>query len=125
MWLLGLSVLIGIILGGLSAYLLATFEQKWYKYVTTLVGVASPSAFVVCIHRYYGASDVKLKQQSSFFILLSFVLSFLAVLFVLIHLIKTENNEDVGAIRTRDIILGRKDYIEAYYNARKNRLMKN
>ena len=122
MWLIGVSILIGILLGGMTAYLLVTFEQKWYKYITMVIGTGGTSRIMILIHNNYGANDFSSKQKFDFFLLLSLITTFLIVLAILIHFIKVENTEDVGVIRTRDIILGRKDYIETYYNARKRQI---
>ena len=122
MWLIGVFVLVGVILGGLSSYLLVTFEQKWYKYITAIICTVGPSSLVGRIHRYFGAENFVLKQESTVFFLIAFILSFILGLKILINFIKVENSEDIGVIRTRDIILGRKDYIETFYNARKKQI---
>ena len=125
MWLIGLFSIIGGVLGALTAYLLVTFDQKWYKFLTAVIGVGGPSSFMIWLQNYYGANNRIDRQQSTFFFFVFFIIAFVIVFIILVRLIKidkVDGSDEVGVIRTIDIILGRKDYIEEYYKARKRQI---
>ena len=111
---------IGILFGVIYALMMANFDDSVKKVAASLIegGVSIGSIIVM-----FNLLDVIAKNERYVAIIslvISFLLSFVLSMLVVCHLIKDKYDEDI--LRIRDIILGKKDYIDKYYEMRKRQI---
>lgn len=111
---------IGIFFGFIYALLMANFDESIKKAVASVIEGGASIAFVMVIFNALGIVEKNERFIAIISLLLSFLAAFIISMLVVCHLIKDKYDEDI--LRIRDILLGKKDYIDKYYEWRKKQI---
>lgn len=115
------SGMIGIFIGFFFSLMYIQFDKDWKRIVTLIIPTGGT---VVGIWLLYQFADIEKSQLFTHIgvTIMAFLVTFVVFMFATCHLIKDKDDTDI--LRIRDIFLGQKSYIKAYYDIRKKEIDK-
>ena len=111
---------IGILFGVVYAIMMANFDESIKKAVASAIEGGASIGFIVVMFNLLGVIDKNERFAALISLILSFLVTFIVAMLVVCNLIKDKYDEDI--LRIRDILLGKKDYIDKYYEMRKKQI---
>ena len=112
-----ICVLIGIMMGTICTLLFFQSDRTWIKIVSPLIGISGTGvSYTIFIKNLTGEINKEVLQGGLVVLLLSIILTAIAVLFALCKVLKDKDGNQV--IRMRDILLGQKKFVESIYEQR-------
>lgn len=106
----------GLVSGVLFSLLLVSFDKGWKKFASAFLSLVLGGGSLWKAFDIFQVKEQAAVLTSIGFFFLFFLLAFVVFLFIFCIIIKDKHNKDV--LRIRDILLGQKNYIEAYYKRR-------
>ena len=110
----------GMVIGVVFSIFFINFDKMWTKILSSLLSVGGSGSLIVIASNYFGIIDQDMKFWTAASLYLMFLVSFIIMMFILCNLIKDKDDTDI--LRIRDILLGKKSYIDKYYEKREREI---
>lgn len=111
-------IMLGLVGGVIFSLLFINFDKAWKKSISLVLTALLESGGVVATYKGLKITDSDTIFWAIGVMLFSFLISFIASMFIVANLMK--DKDDNGVLRIRDILLGQKSYIDRYYEQRQN-----
>ena len=111
---------IGMVIGVIFSLLYINFDKTWIKIASSLLSFSGSAGFIVASDNFFNISEQMMKFWTASSLYFMFLLSFCVMMFIMCKLIKDKDDADI--LRIRDILLGRKSYIDKYYKKREQEI---
>lgn len=112
--------IIGMVIGVIFSLLYINFDKTWIKIASSLLSFGGSAGFVVAADSFFVISEQNMKFWTASSLYFMFLLSFCVMMIIMCKLIKDKDDADI--LRIRDILLGRKSYIDKYYKKREQEI---
>lgn len=112
--------IIGMVLGVIFSLLYINFDKTWIKIASSLLSFGGSAGFVVAADNFFDISEQNMKFWTASSLYFMFLFSFCVMMIIMCKLIKDKDDADI--LRIRDILLGRKAYIDKYYKKREQEI---
>lgn len=112
--------IMGMVIGVIFSLLYINFDKTWIKIASSLLSFGGSAGFVVAADSFFVVSEQSLKFWTASSLYFMFLLSFCVMMIIMCKLIKDKDDADI--LRIRDILLGRKSYIDKYYKKREQEI---
>lgn len=112
--------IIGTVIGVIFSLLYINFDKTWIKIVSSLLSIGGSVGFLVAADNFFVISEQNMKFWTASSLYAMFLLSFCVMMIIMCKLIKDKDDADI--LRIRDILLGRKSYIDKYYKKREQEI---
>lgn len=110
----------GLVAGVIFSLLFVSFDAGWKKIISGIFSIGVGGGGLWEIYERYQVTDSSTIFTSMGCLCASFLIAFIIFLFIMCKIIK--DNDDKDVLRIRDILLGQKKYIEAYYKQREKEI---
>ena len=112
-------IMFGILGGVIFSLLFINVDKTWKRWSSILLTALFESiASAVTMYKGIGITNLNTIFWAISWMIFSFLLSYIVMMFVIAFLLKEKDNNDI--LRIRDILLGQKKYINRYYEQRHN-----
>lgn len=112
--------IMGMVIGVIFSLLYINFDKTWIKIASSLLSFGGSAGFVVAADSFFVVSEQSMKFWTASSLYFMFLLSFCVMMIIMCKLIKDKDDADI--LRIRDILLGRKSYIDKYYKKREQEI---
>lgn len=112
--------IMGVVIGIIFALLFVTFDKAFKRILSSLLSFGGTTSFGVMAGNYFDIKEQKMKFVCSSSLYACFIISFIISMYIMCLIIKDKYDDDV--LRIRDIVLGKKSYIDKYYEMRCNQI---
>ena len=109
-----------MVIGVIFSLLYINFDKTWIKIASSLLSFGGSAGFVVAADSFFVISEQNMKFWTASSLYFMFLLSFCVMMIIMCKLIKDKDDADI--LRIRDILLGRKSYIDKYYKKREQEI---